>query len=186
ILDVAISRGSIAMVTLPAVNTLPVDRELINLVVGMIRRLLARGFSYQDDGEIGSLSPEDIGVVVSRRAQVGALTQALSSIGNIYVETANRFQGLQHRVVFTLHPLSGKIRPDEFSIHSGRMCVATTRHRICCVIVGREGIGESLGRYVPDDDRFLGQQNDPVFLGWKAHELLLSELERTDRIVKAA
>ena len=64
------------------------------------------------------------------------------------------------------------------------MCVAVSRHRVACIMVGRDGIREILDRLVPDDGRFLGQIGDPYFEGWRAHATLCDALENRNAIIR--
>jgi hypothetical protein len=131
------------------------------------------------------LTPNHIGVVVFHREQVTAVRKALGrQLRGVHVETANRFQGLERKVIIALHPLSGKVRPTEFAAEAGRMCVAISRHRAACIMVSRDGIREVLDRLVPDDGRFLGQIGDSFFDGWRAHSILCTALESRNAIVR--
>lgn len=185
LLDTSLSAGSLAMIQLPQKETLPVDPDIVQLVAKIIQRLLARNFIYDDDGQTGLLTASDIGIVVFHREQVTALRQVLApTLKEVYVETANRFQGLQRRVIITLHPLSGKRRPDPFSVEPGRMCVALSRHRIQCIILGRGGIPDILDKYVPDDIRLLGQDNDLTYSGWQSHQVLYQKMLQMKRVIE--
>ena len=53
------------------------------------------------------------------------------------VDTANRLQGREFDVVLALHPLSGRTDASAFHLDAGRLCVLASRHRQCCVFVGR-------------------------------------------------
>jgi hypothetical protein len=64
------------------------------------------------------------------------------------------------------------------------MCIAVSRHRVNCIIVGRDGIGEVLDRLVPDDGRFLGQIGDPLFDGWLAQATLCAALENRNAVIR--
>jgi hypothetical protein len=87
-------------------------------------------------------------------------------------------------VILSLHTLSGKKRLDGFSTEAGRMCVAASRHRINCIIVGRDGIQDILDRFSPDDARYLGQVEEPYFDGWRAHSVFARALEERNAITR--
>jgi hypothetical protein len=187
LLDECLAAGSLSMVSLPAAIRPPVDPDVIALCLQLIERMLFRNYTVIDDDGAHALEAKHIGVVVFHREQVGAVRKALSpGLRDVHVETANRFQGLERKVILALHPLSGKHRPTEFSVEAGRMCVALSRHRVACVMIGREGIRETLDRLVPDNDRFLGQIGDPFFDGWQAHFKLATALDEHDSIISAA
>jgi hypothetical protein len=166
LLDRCLATGSLSMIALRPEQRPPVDAEVIGLAVDLVRRLLFRRYMVQDDDGELELLPSHIGIVAFHREQVGALRKALGpALRDVHVETANRFQGLERKVILAMHPLSGQRRPTDFSAAAGRMCVAMSRHRVACIIVGRDGIRETLDRLVPDDIRFLGQIGDPLFDG---------------------
>jgi hypothetical protein len=185
LLDRCLNAGSLSMIALPRELRPVVDPEVVDLVVQLIERLLFRRYCVTDDDGANDLEPSHIGVVVFHREQVTALRKALGRrLRHVHVETANRFQGLERKVIIALHPLSGKHRPSEFATEAGRMCVAISRHRVACIMVGRDGIGEVLDRLVPDDGRFLGQIGDPLFDGWQAHTCLCAALENRKAVIR--
>jgi superfamily I DNA and/or RNA helicase len=100
------------------------------------------------------------------------------------VETANRFQGLERKVILSLHTLSGKRRLDAFSTEGGRMCVATSRHRVHCIVVGRDGIQDLLNEFSPDDARYLGQIEDPFYEDCRAHATFAGSLAQRNAIIR--
>lgn len=182
VLDRALSKGSLSMVAFPPRIVPRFDREVLDLVVGLVHRLVQRQFRFIDDAVSGVLSEEDIGVVVFRRAEVAAVRRAVGA--GVYVETADRFQGRERRVIVALHPLSGAERVTEFNLESGRACVALSRHRIACLIVGRDGISDALDRAVLEDERHLGRPDDPLFDGMRAHRTLMEQLEARTLIAR--
>jgi AAA domain len=185
LLDRCLQSGSLSMIALPKELRPAVDPEVIQLAVELIERMLFRRVSVTDDDAAEELDPSHIGVVVFHREQVTAVRRALGRrLRQVHVETANRFQGLERKVIIALHPLSGKHRPTEFASEAGRMCVALSRHRVACIMVGRDGIREVLDRLVPDDARFLGQVGDPLFDGWRAHSSLCDALENRNAIIR--
>jgi len=184
ILDTALRYGSMAAVTLPSRVTAPADLELITLLVEFVNRVLSRDPVVIEGSIVTKLQPSDIGIVVSRREQVTAVGQALGTLANqILVETANRFQGLERKVIFGIHPLSGVPCLNNFNLNPGRMCVTMSRHQVMCILLTRAGLGNALAGYIPNDDRFLGQVDDPSFVGWRAHQSLWKRLEDEHRVI---
>ena len=175
LLDRSLAKGSLSMVGLPRRIVPQFDIELLDVVTELVNRLVRRQFQFVDDEDSGVLAEEDIGVVVFHRDEVTAIRRAVGP--GVYVETANRFQGLERRVIVALHPISGAERVTEFNCEAGRACVALSRHRIACVIVGRDGISEALDRAVLEDERHLGRPDDPLFDGMRAHRTLMEQLE---------
>lgn len=186
LLDRAIAAGSLAMIALPPETRPRVDHEVIGLAADIVDRVIARRFNVFDGDHSGrAIEPEDIGIVVFHRDQVAAIRAALAPrFWGVHVETANRFQGLERKLILSLHPLSGKMRLDGFSTEAGRMCVAASRHRVNCIIVGRDGVGDVLDRFAPDDGMYLGQVDDPYYDGWRAHRALDAGLEERNRIIR--
>src|SRR5262245_22783694 len=94
-LDAALSVGSLSMLALPPKVVPRFDREVIDTVIAVVNRILVRQLQYRDDQENGSLTEKDIGVVAFHRDEVTAIRQGVPA--DVYVETANRFQGLERR-----------------------------------------------------------------------------------------
>jgi hypothetical protein len=181
-LDRAFRQSSLSMIALPSKVVPRFDREVIDTVVALVNRVLARQVQFSDDQLTGILTQRDIGVVAFHRDEVTAIRQGVPA--DVYVETANRFQKLERRLIFALHPMSGAERITEFRIEPGRACVALSRHRVACVVVGRDGILDVLDRAVPEDERYLGRADDPVFAGLRAHRTLMEQLELRNAVVR--
>ena len=151
-----------------------VDLELADQMVWTIGRVLTRGASFQDEYGVHPVTPSMIGVACAHVAQVNAVRERLGpALRDVFVETANRFQGLERPLMFVQHPLSGRADATEFHLDAGRLCVLLSRHRVACWIFGREGMGRQLRRYAPVGDRSLGISDDPEFEGWRANMELM-------------
>ena len=123
-----------------------------------------------------------LGVVCAHVAQVNAVRERLpASLADVFVETADRFQGLERPVLVAWHPLSGRADASPFHLEAGRLCVMLSRHRVACFLVARAGIEDVLLRYAPSGDRVLGLAGDPEFEGWRAHLTVLEGLRREGR-----
>ncbi|TPQ48761.1 hypothetical protein C2U72_22025 [Prosthecomicrobium hirschii] len=185
-LDGVATGASIVMVELPPQITGEVDRELAEELVASILRLLRRGPRMSDDGRVRDVTPADIGVVCAHVSQVNAVCERLGpGLSEVFVETANRFQGIERPFMFVHHPLSGRSDAKAFHLDAGRLCVMLSRHRIGCWIFGRQGITEQLIRFAPAGDRAIGIDDDPEYRGWRAHLTLLAALSRTNRLFPA-
>jgi len=181
-LDAAASGASMILVELPAMITGEVDAELADELVWTIRRVLERGARTRDDGSRQDVDADMIGVACAHVSQVNAVRERLGTdLSNVFVETANRFQGLERPLMFVHHPLSGRADATGFHLDAGRLCVMLSRHRIACWIFAREGIGRQLRRYAPTGDRVLGIPDDPEYAGWRAHTELMNDLLRRGR-----
>lgn len=185
-LDGVAAGASIVMVELPPQITGEADGELAQELVDSIRRLLLRRARMSDDGRISEVTPRDIGVVCAHVSQVNAVRERLGSgMADVFVETANRFQGIERPFMFVHHPLSGRADATAFHLDAGRLCVMLSRHRIGCWIFGRQGITEQLTRFAPAGDRALGIDDDPEYRGWRAHLTLLAALSIANRMFPA-
>jgi hypothetical protein len=103
-----------------------------------------------------------IGVACAHVSQVNAVRERLGpDLSGVFVETANRFHGLERPLMFVHHPLSGRADATGFHLDAGRLCVMLSSQRINCRIFPREGIGPQLRRYAPTGDRVLGIPDDP-------------------------
>jgi superfamily I DNA and/or RNA helicase len=120
-------------------------------------------------------------------AQTNAVRERLPrELAGVFVETADRFQGLERPIMFVYHPLSGRTDADTFHLDSGRMCVALSRHRVACFILTRAGVHDMLLRFAPTADRILGINEDREYEGWRAQVRIAEELEQAGRVVPLA
>jgi hypothetical protein len=172
------------MIELPAMLTGEVDPELANEIVWTICRVLVRGATIHDPaGQPIPVTSDMIGVACAHVAQVNAIRERLGpDLVDVFVETANRFQGLERPLMFIQHPLSGRADATDFHLDAGRLCVLLSRHRVACWIFGRQGISRQLRRYAPRGDRSRGIPHDPEFEGWHANMSLMQALARHGRV----
>lgn len=177
--------ASVVQVELPSLITGEVDEELADAIVETISRLLARGASIMDGVSERPLVPSMIGVACAHTSQVNAVRERLpANCGDVLVETAHRFQGLEREVMLVHHPLSGRADADTFHLDSGILCVMMSRHRVVCFMFARSDIEELLSRHAPSGDRVLGSQSDEEFEGWRAHRSILERLRHEQRIIR--
>ena len=185
-LDGVAGGASIVMVELPPQITGEADSELAQELVASILRLLRRRAWMSDDGHVRDVTPGDIGVVCAHVSQVNAVRERLGpGLPDVFVETANRFQGIERPFMFVHHPLSGRADATAFHLDAGRLCVMLSRHRIGCWIFGRQGITEQLTRFAPAGDRALGIDDDLEYRGWRAHLTLLVAMSQARRFYPA-
>jgi AAA domain-containing protein len=185
-LDAAAAGASIVMVELPAQITGEADGDLAQELVASLARLLRRRAWMSDDGRVSEVTPDKIGVVCAHVSQVNAVRERLGpAMADVFVETANRFQGIERPFMFVHHPLSGRADATAFHLDAGRLCVMLSRHRIACWIFGRQGISQQLMRFSPLGDRALGIDYDPEYRGWRAHLTLMAALAGTGRVFPA-
>lgn len=176
--------ASLVQVELPPLITGEVDEALADTIVALISRLVERQTRVRDQDGDQVLDPAMIGVVCAHVSQVNAVRERLPrAFSAVFVETADRFQGLERPVMVVYHPLSGRADADQFHLDSGRMCVALSRHRVACFVVARAGIEDLLLRLAPSGDRVLGSDEDREYDGWRAQVFVAQELRREGRVV---
>jgi hypothetical protein len=184
LIQLAEAGASVVQVELPSLITGEADEQLSDSIVEMISRLLVRGAFIQDEVGERPLVPSMIGVACAHTSQVNAVRERLPPhCGDVLVETAHRFQGLEREVMLVHHPLSGRADADSFHLDAGILCVMMSRHRVACFMFARSGIEELLSRHAPSGDRVLGSQTDEEFEGWRAHRSILERLRHEQRII---
>lgn len=150
-----------------------VDEDVARNITELVESCIGQRIRY--NGKTETVTPEHIGVVCARTAQVSAL-QSLVPPG-VYVETANRMQGLERPIVFAWHPVSGVLDPSEFHLEVGRLCVALSRHLVACALVYRENVRDRLGEQLDLSARSLAShEGDLSFSSLLAHQKLMDEL----------
>jgi hypothetical protein len=183
-IDRAAAGSTMVQLELPRLITGQYDPELADAIVGLINQLLSRGTTVLDDGMIRRLMPSMIGVACAHVSQVNAVRERLpTSLAGVFVETANRFQGLQRPVMLVHHPLSGRTDAAEFHLDAGRLCVMLSRHRVACFVLAREGVLDMLERYAPSGHRVLGIDRDAEYEGWRAHVTIQTQLRSRGAVV---
>jgi hypothetical protein len=183
-IDLVARGASLIQIELPRLITGEVDTAVADTIVALIDRLLSRGAHIWDGDRNDPLSAKMIGVVCAHVSQVSAVRERLPRhLTEVFVETSDRFQGLERSVMVVHHPLSGRSDASEFHLDAGRLCVMLSRHRVACFVVSRGGTEELLLRYAPSGDRVLGIIDDAEYTGWRAHLSVLQELRRQGRVV---
>lgn len=177
--------ASVVMAELPDAHPRIDDPGVAELLVASAERLLARGAHVVTPEGATPLTAGDIGIVCPHVQQVGAVQARLSRAlrGGVYVETADRYQGLERQVMLVWHPLAGQMRPGAFHMNIGRFCVGLSRHRVACLIVGRAGLDATLASYREETVPILGLDDDLEYGGLRAHRSILAQLTALDRIV---
>jgi hypothetical protein len=140
------------------------DAEVAGLAVDIAARLLARRtrVGSDDDGQAHELAPRDIGISATHRAMNSAISRAIRSrqgrgLGAIRVDTPERWQGLERKVMIVVHPLSGVARPSAFDLETGRLCVMASRHRSGMVVVSRDHVWHTLENHFPSAEQAVGR-----------------------------
>jgi len=156
---------SVVAVTLPTPEEGPpleLDENIARLAAETATRILDRGAEVADDdtGEARPLKPSDVGLAATHRvvntAIADALPKTLPSAG-VRVDTPERWQGLERKLMIVVHPLSGVTHPSAFDLETGRLCVMTSRHRSGLVVIGRDHIRETLETHLPSAEQAVGR-----------------------------
>lgn len=186
-LDLSAEGASIVALLLPGreVSSGGVDLEVATLMAEVATRVLARGAEWTGRRRI---EPSHIGVMDAHVAGGASVRRALRALDisteEVLVDTPERFQGLERLLTVVKHPMSGKRALSAFDLAADRWCVMLTRHLLCCLIIGREGIRETLEAHSHDcGERPLGAE-DALWQGWFTHSTLWAELERLGRVVR--
>lgn len=153
------------------------DPELCSQVAAVVNNALA-GARIRSEGSERPVQPRDIGVVCPYVHQVATVRARLGSdLSEVFVETANRWQGLERDLVVGIHPLSGQPEPSSFAMDAGRLCVMTSRHKVACVLLSRPGVVEAAAAGSGGAKRNLSMADSAEHLGWQAHTTLLERLK---------
>lgn len=167
---------------------LELDDEVARAAVSIVERALELGMEVVDsaDGEPAELRPEDIGLVATHRVMNNAMYQALPAHlrGSVAVDTPERWQGLERKLMVAVHPLSGVLAPSSFDLETGRLCVMTSRHRAGLVVVARDHIPNTLETHIPAAEQAVGRP-DVTGRGHEANLRFWERMERDGRVVRA-
>lgn len=186
--------GSVAALTLATPREGPpleLDEEVARLAVATVTRVLDRGAEVVDDetGVARPLQPTDIGLAATHRVVNAAMHRALPSglrgPSGVVVDTPERWQGLERKLMIVLHPLSGNTRPSSFDLETGRLCVMTSRHRSGLIVVGRDHIRDTLENHIPAAEQAVGRP-DITGRGHQANLRFWETMSDAGRVVSAA
>lgn len=154
--------GPTAAVTLPTPDSGPPmdeDPEIADLAVEVVRRLLSRKATLVMGKEKRQLDARDIGVVATHRVMNAAIARRLPERlqAAVNVDTPERWQGLERPVMILVHPLSGVVQPSSFDLETGRLCVMASRHQAGLIVLARDHVPDTLGRYIPAASQPVGR-----------------------------
>jgi hypothetical protein len=164
------------------------DAEMAAVVAAIATRLLARKSRIlrrdREERTLRELQPADIGISSTHRLMNSCLETALPKrlLQVTRVDTPERWQGLERDIMIVVHPLSGVVHPSAFALETGRLCVMASRHKVGLMIVTRDHVGETLGRFLPAADQPLGGA-DVNGRGHDGHVAFWEQLEKKGRIV---
>jgi len=178
------STAAITMPTPPSGPPLELDHDVATAAVETVKRLLARRATTDIDGEGAELRPEDIGLCATHRVMNAAMQLQLPKglVGAVRVDTPERWQGLERKVMVIAHPLSGAMEPSAFDLVTGRLCVMASRHQAGVIVISRDHIGKTLRDYLPVADQAPGCE-DIVGKGHERNMQFWRGLEEAGRVV---
>lgn len=181
----SLSERSITSLLLPTPDTGPpveIDDEMARTISDMIIQILDNGGAYSDGPESKSkpqtLKPEHIGIVATHRSMNTRIANRLPArIRNqIKVDTTERWQGLERKLMIAVHPLSSTASPSAFDLETGRLCVMASRHQSGLIIVARDHIKDTLETHIPTADQPLGRP-DSTGRGLSGHRAFWSGIQ---------
>lgn len=188
-----LAESTSAILTLPTPTSGPpleVDVEIATAAAQVAVRALKRGATAcaGDDGAAGPLEAADIGIAATHRVMNSAILAALpsglrSQTEGVRVDTPERWQGLERKLMILVHPLSGVVHPSDFDLETGRLCVMASRHRSGMLIVSRDHVPETLGSHVPSAEQAVGRP-DVAGRGHAQHTGVWGRLEQDGLIVR--
>ncbi|MGB7587802.1 MAG: AAA family ATPase, partial [Solirubrobacterales bacterium] len=160
------------------------DSEVSRLAARVAQRLLERRVQWVGKRTIAAA---DIGCVDPHRNSGTAIRRALSEAGighELMVSTPEIWQGLQRPIIVARYPIRPGRRQTIFDLEPGRVCVQLSRHQLGCIIVGRDGVRETLANHQHDVSARAPEAVDSEFLGWRAHSELWSRLDSAKRLIR--
>ncbi len=178
--------GSAAGYTLPTPDSGPpleCDTEMAAEAVALVQRLLERKTSCLIDGERKVLVPEDIGLCATHRVMNSSMQMQLPSyLKGVRVDTPERWQGLECKVIIMVHPLSGVVTPSDFDLETGRLCVMASRHKAGLIVLTRDHLTETLEEFLPRSEQPVGHP-DIAGRGHARNMAFWAGLEGAGRVV---
>lgn len=175
---------SLVALTLPALQHEPeIDEELAELSANLLIRLLERQPIWNGK----QLGPDSLGYVDAHVASNAAVQKHLRSGGvgtALQATTPEIWQGRERPIMVAKHTLSGMKRFGEFELEPGRLCVMTSRHKLGCIIVGRDGIGTALENHGHNCADWPSGAESLEWRGWLANREFWKRMESSDRVIK--
>ncbi|HPW20031.1 MAG TPA: AAA family ATPase [Vicinamibacterales bacterium] len=183
-----LGRSSVVGVTLPTPEggpPLECDSEVAATAVGIARGIL----ESQPDWVMGQarrrLRPPDIGLCATHHVMNAEMALHLDRrLDGINIDTPERWQGLQRKVMIIVHPLSGVVQPSAFDLETGRLCVMASRHEIALVVVTRNHLPETLDSHMPAAEQAVGRP-DVSGRGHHQNTVFWGALVERDQVVEA-
>lgn len=181
-----LERSSAIGLTLPTPDGGPPledDQEIAELAVRAARTILECQPDYWMGGQGASLKPEDIGLCATHHVMNAAMALRLDKkMRGVAIDTPERWQGLERKVMVVVHPLSGVMQPSEFDLATGRLCVMASRHQVSLVVVTRDRLMHTLETHLPVANQPIGRA-DASGAGHSQNLSFWTALETQDRVI---
>ncbi len=87
------------------------DPEVATAAAAVVERLLDRGAQVADGIDERALAPHDIGVTSTHRVMNDQIQRALGRRRDVRVETPERWQGLERKIMIAVRPCPVSPRP---------------------------------------------------------------------------
>lgn len=179
--------ASVVGLTLPTLEggpPLEQDDEIATLAVDAVRTILECQPTYAMSGKaFKSLEPKDIGLCATHHVMNAAMDLRLGrKLEDVAIDTPERWQGLERKVMVMVHPLSGVVQPSEFDLATGRLCVMASRHQISLVVVTRDHLPVTLETHLPVAEQPIGRP-DASGRGHAQNSSFWSSLQTRDRVI---
>jgi hypothetical protein len=100
------------------------------------------------------------------------------------IDTPERWQGLERKVMVVVHPLSGVVNPSEFDLETGRLCVMASRHQISLVVVSRDHLQGTLAAHLPVAGQAVGRPDASSGRGHHQNSVFWNTLVEQDRVIQ--
>lgn len=185
-----LTKGSIVGVSLPTPAggpPLECDDEVAHLAVEAAVRILERQPECYQDGACTPLMARDIGLCATHHVMNAQMAMAAQKYGRklqeMSIDTPERWQGLERKVMVIVHPLSGVVNPSAFDLETGRLCVMASRHQISLVVVTRDHLQQTLADHMPVAGQAVGRP-DVSGRGHHQNTIFWNTLVQHDRIVQ--
>lgn len=183
-----LEEGSTFGITVPTPDCGPPmekDEDLAALAVEVVKALIAVDPQLRRDGKTEPITAECIGVAATHRVMTTAIDLSLPKRlrGVVRVDTPERWQGLERPLMIVIHPLSGVVRPSEFDLETGRMCVMISRHQGGLIVLSRDHIADTLDQFIPSATQAVGRP-DVTGRGHDVHRRFWASLSEQGRIIR--
>lgn len=156
-----LGRTSVAGLTLPTPvggPPLECDDAAAVAAVDTVRAILSAQPDYLLDDRFNGLEPRHIGLCATHHVMNTRMALELDrKLGDVQIDTPERWQGLERPVMVVVHPLSGVVEPSGFDLETGRLCVMASRHQISLVIVTRDHLPATLDSHMPTANQPVGR-----------------------------